>query len=52
MVGLVALLVLMVGAATAGVFVGAAVISWIVGWALNQHGEAAHEDSELVDLNR
>jgi len=52
MAGLVILLVIMVAAATGGVFVGAAIISWLLGWALKEHGEAAHEGSELIDLNR
>ena len=32
--------------------IGGMVISAITGWALKENGEATHEGSELVDLNR
>ena len=32
--------------------IGGMVISATVGWALKENGEATHEGSELIDLNR
>ncbi len=35
-----------------GVILTGAVIAGTLGWALKDNGEATHEGSELIDLNR
>jgi len=50
--GAVILAVIIVVAIPVAVCMTGAVVAAILGWSLKDNGEATHEGSELIDLNR
>ena len=52
MLGAIVLAVIILVAIPVGVAMTGGVVASILGWALKENGEATHEGSELIDLNR
>jgi hypothetical protein len=52
MLGAIILAVIILVAIPVGVMMTGAVVAAILGWSLRDNGEATHEGSELIDLNR
>jgi len=52
MLGAIILAVIILVAIPVGVMMTGAVVAAILGWSLRDNGEAIHEGSELIDLNR
>ena len=50
--GPVVLVVLMLLVLPSVLFLGGAVIAVVLGWSLKEQGEATHEGSELIELNK
>ena len=52
MLGAIIIVVVLVVAIPVAVMMSGAVVAAVLGWGLKANGEATHEGSELIDLNR
>jgi hypothetical protein len=52
MLGPVIIVLVLIVAIPVGVAMSGAVVAGILGWALKENGEATHEGSELIALNK
>lgn len=52
MIGVVIIAIVLVIVIPVAVMMSGAAVAAILGWSLKTEGEASHEGSELIDLNR